>query len=189
MDVCHDLRWALQVSLQQNQPQHQMATFLGWSDRSIKEGSIHFCYHFPYITLTYHCVIVCKGQANLWYKTRCRERATKTTTERKTVPGTQSYWRNAPKSTTPPFRRMSGFNSRTTISAGNRRGWISANSPTLLEWLQVCIISFGKRSEMAPEIFTDTCAHELSLWPNYETPHPKKMCDFFNKMIIATAVC
>jgi len=50
---------------------------------------------------------------------------------------TRAKWRKAPRSTTPPFF---WDNSYKTISAGNRRGWISTSSPTLLDWLQVCII-------------------------------------------------
>lgn len=83
----------------------------------------------------------------------------------------------APKSTTPPSHRRPGFNSRTSISTGNRRGWFSANSPTLLEGLQVCVISFGKHSEMALEIMvlTDTCAEFRLLAKEQEFPFKKSL--------------
>lgn len=105
-----DLRRALWVSLQQNQPQHQF--WIIFPLRSSKGDQKIYCYHIVHITpisYAYQYILVCQGRAYLLCKTAWKERTEKTTTEHKTVPGTHTgaKRRNAPKSTTPPSQSVS----------------------------------------------------------------------------------
>lgn len=111
------------------------------------------CYLIVYITLsTYpaHATTYQRVRGTLIFlnKIRLKNRTVKTTMEYNTGLWAQSccsmeQQQNTPKWTTP----LPVSISCATISSGNRRGSISANSPTLLEWLQVCIMSFEKLSD------------------------------------------
>lgn len=111
------------------------------------------CLHnFPILHIPLHngmqegTFIPCKRQAE--------KEKQENNTESETLPRTQFKWSREEKCSQKHHTSLSsvsqlGCNSRTTVSAGNRRGWISTNSPTLLDRVQVCIISFGKQSEIA----------------------------------------